>query len=80
MIIKLLEQLFSISQIGELVKILDKQVIEKYNTISWSEMRGLRNKIVHDYDGIQFRVIWEVIKEDLPQLIENIMEILTEYP
>ena len=70
---------FSISQIGELARTLeklDKKAFEKYNNINWIEIKGLRNRIVHDYGGIQFRAIWEVIVEGLPQLIEDIKAII----
>ena len=69
---------FSISQIGELVKALDENILNKYNNINWIEIRGLRNRIIHDYEGIQFRVIWEVIVEDLPRLIKDIKEIINK--
>ena len=58
--------IFSISQIGELVK----------NLIKWSVIKGLRNKIVHDYEGINLYMIWIVIKKDLPQLKTNLIQIL----
>ena len=67
---------FNISQIGELVKVLDKDVFQKHNNIYWVGIKGLRNRIVHDYEGIDLDFIWEVIKEDLPKLIEDLEEIL----
>ena len=63
---------FNISQIGELVKSLDKVLMEKYDNVYWFGIRGLRNRIVHDYDGIQFDYIWITIKKNLPQLIKDI--------
>ena len=44
---------FAISQIGELVKNISDETIKKYNNIEWIVIKSLRNKIVHDYDGIK---------------------------
>ena len=43
---------FAISQIGELVKNITKETMERYNNIEWIIIKNLRNKIVHDYDDI----------------------------
>ena len=67
---------FSISQIGELVKNISKETIEKYPFIEWNMIRGLRNRIVHDYDGISLKSIWYIINEDVIQLKEDIQTIL----
>lgn len=40
---------FAISQICELIKNISKETIEKYNSIEWNMIKGLRNRIVHDY-------------------------------
>ena len=47
----------------------------KYNTIEWRMMKGLRNRIIHDYSGINLTNIWYVIQNDLPTLKENLMQI-----
>ena len=56
---------FAISQIGELVKNITKETQNKYNSIEWNMIKGLRNRIVHDYEGISLKSIWYVIKYDL---------------
>ena len=68
---------FAISQIGELVKNISKETMEKYPNIEWNMMKGLRNRIVHDYEGISLKSIWYVIEHDIPILkksIENIIQ------
>lgn len=47
---------FAISQIGELVKNISKETMRKYSNIEWNMIKGLRNRIVHDYEGISLRV------------------------
>lgn len=69
---------FNFSQIGELVKIIDKQIIEKYSYIEWIAIRNLRNKMVHDYGGIQLKRIWQFITNDVPKLVDDIEHIIKE--
>lgn len=67
---------FVISQIGELVKNLDNDFRKKYSEVDWGILKGLRNKIVHDYEGIQINLIWSIIKEDLPQLKNDLQKMI----
>ena len=48
---------FAISQIGELVKNISKETMKRYSNIEWNMIKGLRNRIVHDYEGINLRSI-----------------------
>ena len=70
---------FAISQIGELVKNISKETMKKYSNIEWSIIKGLRNRIVHDYDGISLKSIWFVLENDLLQLKEDIEKIIDDY-
>mgnify|MGYP000670069602 CR=1 FL=1 len=54
---------------GELTKKLDDSFIAQYADIPWSQLRGLRNRIVHDYEGVNLVLVWDIIHEDLPELI-----------
>lgn len=67
---------FSISQIGELVKNISKEVMEKYSCIEWNMIKGLRNRIVHDYEGISLKGIWFIVNNDILQLKEDIQKII----
>ena len=67
---------FSISQIGELAKEVSEDLRFKYNDIKWSAIRGMRNKIVHDYEGINLEVFWGTIKNSLPDLKLSLEKIL----
>ncbi len=66
---------FNLSQMGEMVNRLDDDFIEKNNTIPWHQIRGLRNRIIHDYEGVNLHLVWEVIENDLPVLKETLSEI-----
>ena len=50
--------------------------MDKYGDIEWNMIKGLRNRIVHDYEGISLKSIWYVIENDLIELKENIQNIL----
>lgn len=67
---------FTISQIGELVKNISEETMKKYSNIEWNMIKGLRNRIVHDYEGILLKNIWYVIENDLVELKENIKTII----
>lgn len=60
---------------GELVNRLDDDFLEKNATIPWHQIRGLRNRIVHDYEGVNLKLVWEILENDLPELREEILEI-----
>lgn len=69
---------FAISQIGELVKNISKETMNEYPNIEWIIIKNLRNKIVHDYEGIKLNFIWDIITEDLVILKEKLERILEQ--
>lgn len=50
--------------------------MKKYSNIEWNMIKGLRNRIVHDYDGISLKSIWFVLENDLVHLKEDIQRII----
>lgn len=70
--------IFSISQIGELVKNITSETMEKYSSIEWNMIKGLRNRIVHDYEGINLKTIWYIVNNDIYQLKVDIQLIINE--
>ena len=52
--------------------------MKKYSNIEWNMIKGLRNRIVHDYDGISLKSIWFVLENDLEQLKEDIQMIIDD--
>ena len=67
---------FTVSQIGELTKEITKETIEKYVDIPWNSIKGMRNKIVHDYENVDLSVLWGTIKESLPDLKNKLKDII----
>ena len=69
--------IFNISQIGELIKNITNETKEKNSDIEWQMIKGLRNRIIHDYSGINLTNIWYIINNDLKELrtkLENIIK------
>jgi len=73
---KLIEAcVFNLLQIGELANRIDEIFQQKHNNIPWHKIRGLRNRLVHDYEGVNLELVWDVVKHDLNALrkqLENI--------
>ena len=59
---------FNLSQLGETSHRISDDIVETNYDIAWHEMYGLRNKLVHDYEGTNPKLVWEIITEDLPKL------------
>ncbi len=67
---------FNLAQIGELVRFVEESVQQENEYINWAAMKGLRNRIVHDYDYINPLVIRGIVEKDLPQLIIDLTSCL----
>ncbi len=67
---------FTVSQIGELAKDISLSTQQEYSYIPWKSIRKMRKKIIHDYENIDFAVLWGTITKSLPELLNQIDEIL----
>lgn len=63
--------------IGEASKNLSKPIKEKYPFVPWEEMYQLRNRISHEYFGIDYEIIWEIATVELPVNQQQIKDILS---
>lgn len=68
--------IFAISQIGELIKNIGKDFQNEHSNIQWHILKGLRNRIVHDYEGINLKLIWTIVKVDIINLRKDLQAIL----
>ena len=50
----------------------------KHEAIPWRQMIGLRNRLTHEYDAINLRIVWQILTEDLPPLITELERILEQ--
>ena len=67
--------MFNLSQMGELANRVDDSFAAEHPEIPWRYIYGLRNRIVHDYESVNLRLIWEIIDSDLPELRQVLAEI-----
>ena len=58
--------------IGEAVRQLPEEFRRVHSQIPWTQIAGLRNRIVHDYFGLDLEIIWEIIQHDLPELEKQV--------
>jgi uncharacterized protein with HEPN domain len=61
--------------IGEASKRISPDTKQTYFKIAWKEISGMRDKLIHDYLGVDVIVVWKTIKEDIPILEKLISEI-----
>jgi uncharacterized protein with HEPN domain len=71
--------LYNFQIIGEAVSKLPAEIKEANLTIPWSRIKGMRNRLIHEYFGTDLQLVWEVIKDELPSLeteLRNIQDSL----
>ncbi len=62
--------------IGEASNKIPKNIQEKYPNVPWDEMYRMRNKAIHEYFGIDYEIIWDIVVNYLPENLNQIKEIL----
>lgn len=62
--------------IGEAARKIPKSVRSSFPDIPWQDMTGMRDKLIHDYFGVDLRVVWKTLQIDLPPLKVIIDQIL----
>ena len=61
--------------IGEAAKQLPAEFKNRQSTIRWVQISGLRNRIVHDYAGIDLKLVWNILQTAIPKLALQIAEL-----
>jgi len=61
--------------IGEAVKNLSESLTTKQSQIPWKSLAGVRDKLIHHYFGVNFDIVWNIIKDELPTVSQQIQQI-----
>ena len=69
----------SLTIIGEATKKIPGDVEYAWKSISWREMAGMRDKLVHDYMGVNYYIVWDVAKNIIPALTTQINEVISAH-
>jgi len=64
--------------VGEAAARMPKDGCARYPEIPWPEIVGLRNRLIHGYDAVDFDVLWQVISQDLPTLVTTLEALLAQ--
>ncbi|MBI5189085.1 MAG: DUF86 domain-containing protein [Nitrospirae bacterium] len=68
----------SLEIIGEASKKIPRPVKSRHKDIPWKEMSGMRDKLIHEYFGVDLAIVWLVATEELPPLIDKVMLAIKE--
>ena len=62
--------------IGEAAKRVPESIKQKYPSVPWKEMAGMRDKLIHFYFGVNYELLWQTIKNRIPEIKPVISQIL----
>ena len=66
----------SLEIIGEAAKKIPADFKVKWDMVRWKDMAGMRDRLIHDYIGVNYSIVWDVIKNKIPELHKQILEVL----
>jgi uncharacterized protein with HEPN domain len=66
----------SLEIIGEATKKIPADEKLKWSNIQWKSMAGMRDRLIHDYMGINYIIVWDVTKNKIPEIHKQISEFL----
>jgi len=65
--------------VGEASRNVSEEFQEKYSEIPWGQIVAMRNRIIHEYFNINLEVAWDIVREDLPVLKQQVQKILSKH-
>ncbi|MEZ0484473.1 HepT-like ribonuclease domain-containing protein [Fibrella aquatica] len=68
----------SLEIIGEATKKIPVDFKLKWSFIQWKNMAGMRDRLIHDYIGVNYSIVWDVLKNKIPELSSQIHEVLNK--
>lgn len=64
--------------VGEAAKYLPDDLKMNYPEIRWKDIAGMRDRLIHAYFGVDFHLVWDTVKTDVPRLLETVQHILAQ--
>ena len=68
----------AIEIIGEAAKNIPQHFREKYPEIPWKEMAGMRDKVIHEYFGVDLKIVWVTVKKEIPAIKNKIEKVIKD--
>ena len=65
--------------VGEAAKNVPDDIRQEYNDVPWSEMAGMRDKLIHGYATVELQIVWATIQEEIPNLATQIESARDEF-
>ncbi|MGI8637497.1 MAG: HepT-like ribonuclease domain-containing protein [Segetibacter sp.] len=66
----------SLEIIGEATKKISADFKVKWSSVDWKNMAGMRDRLIHDYIGVNYSIVWDVVKNKIPELSDQLKEVL----
>ncbi len=66
----------SLEIIGEATKKIPGDIKYNWKEVEWKSMAGMRDKLIHDYFGINYSIVWDVVKNKIPELTKQIKSVI----
>ncbi len=68
--------MYAIAIMGEATKRLSKEFRLEHESVPWSDIVGMRDRLVHDYKNIDLDILWDIVKVEVPRLLIQIQSML----
>ncbi len=68
----------NIEIIGQAAKNLSQELKARYRKTPWKQIAGMRDKLIHEYFGVDWELVWDTVKKDLPRLDRDVKAILRD--
>jgi uncharacterized protein with HEPN domain len=66
----------SIEVMGEASRRIPEEIRSRYSQVPWRKMTGMRDKLIHEYHGVDIDTVWKTLHEDIPPLRDRINEMI----